>query len=363
MTLPARRRRAVAGVLVVLVLGVTAGVAASRIGATTVPDPAAAARPDPVTAPVEFGALDSGVRLAGQLGYGEATPLPVAAGVITALPAAGQVVDLGAQVYEMDGVAVVLFRGSRPFWRDLDVDSDDGEDVRQLEENLDALGFPPGPVDTRFDWGTRQALRDWQKSRGVPQTGAFTPSAVVVADTASIRIQKVDARLGQSGVSPASVTSTTLRVTARVSEAQAARMQAGAPASVSLPDGSAVEASVAEILPAAAATSKDDSPTPPIAVIDIADPARVAGVGAVAVRVVIEQAAEQDMTLLVPATALLAAADGSYAVERWDGTATRRVPVRIGTAADGRVQILESGSAVTGVEAALAEGDTVVVAK
>lgn len=58
---------------------------------------------------------------------------------------------VGERVYEADGAPVVLFRGSRPFWRELSVGSSDAEDIRQLQSNLTALGFlstPSPPAGT-----------------------------------------------------------------------------------------------------------------------------------------------------------------------------------------------------------------------
>ncbi len=176
--------------------------------------PDAAVAEEPVTAAVERTTLTSQVRLNATLSYGDAAPLPTSGGTITALPAAGTTVLVGQHVYEMDGHPVVLFRGARPFWRELSVDADDGEDVRQLQQNLADLGFSPGDVDGRFGWQTRQAVRDWQKSLGLAATGEFSPARVVVADAPGIRIAQRTARLGDAGVSPATFTATTLRATA-----------------------------------------------------------------------------------------------------------------------------------------------------
>ncbi|HKA02679.1 MAG TPA: hypothetical protein VKD67_00070, partial [Acidimicrobiales bacterium] len=56
--------------------------------------------------------------------------------------------------------------------------------------------------------------------------------------------------------------------------------------------------------------------------------------------------------LAVPVRALIALAEGGYAVERVTGTGTEFVPVKLGAFADGYVEITGS----------VAAGDTVVVA-
>lgn len=319
---------------------------------------------EPVTAAVERTTLTSQVRLNAQLSYGTAAPLPAAGGTITVLPAAGATVQTGQRVYEVDGRAVVLFRGARPFWRELSVDSTDGEDVRQLQQNLADLGFYSGNVDGGFGWLTRQAVRDWQKSLGAPQTGVFSPSDVVVADAPGIRIAQVTARLGDAGASPATYTETTLRATARLTAAQARELTAGTPVAVILPDGTEIDTTLAGIDPGGQPAAEGGETTPPTATIEFPDQEQVAAAGPVAVRVIIRTQDEQPAAFVVPVTALLATADGGYAVEVWDGEKAVRTRVEIGLVADARAQVLASGTEIDGkTGAVLKAGDFVVLAR
>ena len=68
-------------------------------------------------------------------------------------------------------------------WRELRRGVDDGADVRQLEENLFALGFAPEGmvVDEEFDSDTTTAVRAWQEAQGVDETGSIGPADVVFA--------------------------------------------------------------------------------------------------------------------------------------------------------------------------------------
>ncbi len=323
-----------------------------------------AAPAEPVTAAVEHATLTSQVRLNAQLSYGDAAPLPAAGGTITALPAAGTTVQTGQRVYEADGRPVVLFRGARPFWRELSVDQAEGEDVRQLQQNLADLGFYSGDVDGGFGWLTRQAVRDWQKSLGAAQTGVFSPFDVVVADAPGIRIAQVTARLGDAGTSPANYTETTLRATARLTAAQARELTAGTPVVVVLPDGTEIETTLAGVDPGGQPAGDGGETTPPTATIEFADQEQVAAAGPVAVRIVIRAQDEQPATLVVPVTALLATADGGYAVEVWDGEKATRTPVEIGLVADARAQVLASGTEMDGKTGdVLKVGDLVVLAR
>ncbi|WP_159502179.1 peptidoglycan-binding domain-containing protein [Microbacterium sp. 18062] len=358
----ARRGRAVWawGCAAVLIIAAAGAAWYLRPGASWTAQVADAA--EPVTAAVELATLTSQVRLNGQLTYGDAVPLPAPAGAVTVLPVAGQVVELGQRVYEADGAPIVLLRGERPFWRDLSVDSADGEDIRQLQQNLVDLGFYRGDIDGSFDRLTRQAVRDWQKSLGLEQTGAFTPSSVVVADAASIRISQVTARLGEAGTSPATYTETTLRATAKLTEAQARELTAGTPVAVVLPDGTEIDTEVSSVDPGGRSSGEEDAATAPSAIVEFADQSRVAPAGTASVRIVIRDTEEQPATLVVPVTALVATADGGYAVEVYADGEIARTSVQIGLVADARVQVLASGADI-GAGPVLAEGDLVVLAR
>lgn len=49
----------------------------------------------------------------------------------------------------------------------------DTEHVRKAQEKLKAAGFDPGTIDGNLGPQTREAIRDFQKARGLPQTGTL----------------------------------------------------------------------------------------------------------------------------------------------------------------------------------------------
>ncbi|MFB3819794.1 MAG: peptidoglycan-binding protein [Candidatus Methylomirabilales bacterium] len=49
--------------------------------------------------------------------------------------------------------------------------AEDQETIRQAQQQLKAAGFTPGPVDGVMDDQTRSALRDFQRSKGLRETG------------------------------------------------------------------------------------------------------------------------------------------------------------------------------------------------
>jgi hypothetical protein len=123
---------------------------------------------------------------------------------------------------------------------------------------------------------------------------------------------------------------------------------------VELPDGSRTQAKVTSVGSVATAGQNGSSPT--IALVVTLDDQK-AGPGLdqapVTVHIVTSQATG---VLAVPVGALLALSEGGYAVEKVDrssGTGTRLVAVKLGTFADGWVQVTGS----------LNEGDKVVTAQ
>lgn len=45
------------------------------------------------------------------------------------------------------------------------------EQIREAQQQLKEAGFDPGPVDGRLGQQTQQAIREFQKDSGLPQTG------------------------------------------------------------------------------------------------------------------------------------------------------------------------------------------------
>jgi membrane-bound lytic murein transglycosylase B len=52
------------------------------------------------------------------------------------------------------------------------------EDRMESQQALAKLGYSPGPPDGQIGLGTRQALRAWQKDRGLPADGYLSPAIV-----------------------------------------------------------------------------------------------------------------------------------------------------------------------------------------
>ncbi len=310
----------------------------------------------PVTTKAELTTLTSDLRLNGSLSYGASTALPGRGGTITRLPAAGDVIEAGQSIYEVDGKPVIAMRGDRPFWRDLGVGVENGPDVRQLEQALADLGFGKDmTVDDEFTRVTEANVKAWQKSLGVTKDGVVKLGDVVAITAASVRVDSVTGKLGDpAATSPLTYTSTTLRVVATLTEAQAREILPATPVTVILPDGTEVSATVAAVDPGGQPTGKEGETTPATANIEFEDPAVAEGIGLRAVKVVFATSEVKD-ALVVPVTALVATTDGGYAVDVLrKGGKVERVSVEVGLIADTRVQVVGGD---------LAAGDAVVVAQ
>jgi localization factor PodJL len=57
----------------------------------------------------------------------------------------------------------------------VEIAADEPTLVREVQTLLDRLGFSPGPIDGQPGAMTRQAVIEFQRSAGLPETGEVTP--------------------------------------------------------------------------------------------------------------------------------------------------------------------------------------------
>ena len=311
---------------------------------------------DPVdTAPVVRADLTAREQVPGTLGYAGDWPIVHSgpSGVLTAAPPPSTVVRRGQRLYEVDGAPVWLLLGNRPVWREFRSGIPPGEDVRQLEANLVALGLGGLTVDGRFTAATADVVSDWQRRLGLTRTGRLPLGSVVFAPE-PVRVVEVLVPIGGriSGGPVLRGSSTRQVVTVALPTSRQGQVRTGGAVEVALPGGRLVPATVADV--GRVAMQSDGGP-PTIAVtvtLDGAVPGDLLDQAPVQVTVT---TARRTGVLAVPLTALLAAAAGGYQVVVVDGTARRGVPVRPGLV-DERAGLVE----VTG-DSGLTEGMRVEV--
>jgi peptidoglycan hydrolase-like protein with peptidoglycan-binding domain len=353
------------------VLGSVVVVAAATGGVIAVSgsgDAAAAAQEAPVnTVAVQRGTLSDSVSLDGILTYGarsDGSPYDVvnqARGTFTELPDVGARVDCGGVFYRVDDRPVLMLCGAVPAYRDLHR-GDAGNDVRQLNANLHALGYDRAagvdPAGDAFTPATQKALERLQRDKGGAVTGELEAGAAVFLPD-PVRIARVSGQPGgpaQPGAPVAQATSDTLEVQVGLAAAQQGEVEVGDAAQITLPGNTSETGRVVRLgrvaqVPAGQDTGPADATIPAHIALD--HPERASGLDEAPVRVSITTRGVDDV-LSVPVTALVGGSGGGFAVEVVrDGDRRELVPVELGLVGgtDGRVQ----------VEGDLREGDAVVV--
>jgi hypothetical protein len=354
-----------AGGTLVIAVGAFAGATAAglvtppwTVAATSEsPDPAATS-PEVRTASVERRAMETSAELDGTLGYeGTLAVAAGTAGTVTRLPDAGDVIERGEVLYELDGrVRPRLLYGDRPLWRPMGPGMSDGADVLQLERNLAAMGHGSKRLDVDRDWDrhTTKAVKRWQKALGLKRDGtldgsdiAFLPGAVRVSDVAAEPGAAV-----APGAPVLDATGAGRVVTLDLSASRQDLVTPGQAVAIELPDGTVVDGTVREV-GRVATTAQDGTTTVPVT-IDVDDPSALPALDAAPVTVDVVTERREDV-LAVPVNALLALLEGGYAVEVVEDDGSRRyVGVETGLFQDGMVEVRGDG---------LEAGDTVVSAR
>jgi len=343
-----RRRRIRTAVLSGAVVIAVGGAASAGIGFGG-SNPAKVSRSalPPNTTPVTRTTLTATADVTGTLSYGTATTVTAQAqGKVTWLPVLGTVLHRGSTVYKVDDEPVVLLYGALPMYRNL-ASGVHGNDVRQFEQNLSALGYTGFTVDSRYDSATARAVRAWQKSLGLSRTGVVTPDAVAYA-AAAARVAEYKTTLGAAASGPIlTYTGTTRLVSIALDITKRSLAVPGANVTVTLPDHDTVAGKVASV-GTVATTVPANGNTPayttiPVSV-SIADQNKLGTLDQSPVDVTFT-AQQRVNVLTAPVSALLALAEGGYGVEVVEGGGSRIVPVETGTFAGGRVEI--SGSGIT----------------
>ena len=302
------------------------------------------------TAAVERLDLVDRESFSGTLGY--ADPGTLAAGVsgtLTALRDPGTIVTRGHSLYEVDGVpAAFLLYGAKPAWRDFSPWMTDGEDVRQLERNLRALGHDPGTVDDDWDWETTEAVERFQRARDLEDDGTLVRGEVVFRPGAT-RIGEAKATLGDAtspGKPLAELSSNERHVTVELDARRQQLAREGDRVTVELPTGRSANGRISDVGKVASKAGQDADPTIEVT-ITLSGRSGSLDQAPVDVGFAIDR---RKGVLAVPVKALLARQGGGFAVELTDG---RLVPVEPGLFADDMVEVEGQG---------LREGQQVVTA-
>ncbi|MFD4247646.1 peptidoglycan-binding protein [Streptomyces sp. NPDC058525] len=341
-------------------------------------DSAASAAPagPPKTAKVQSASLTRTETVNGNLGYGDATAVQAppsasatsastgqggqgaqsnGSGVVTWLPAEGATIKRGETVYSIDERKVPLLYGSTPLYRTIQSGSE-GKDVKLLEENLSALGYTGFTVDDEYTDATATAVKAWQEDLGREETGTIAPGDAVVA-AGERRVADVKAAGGSSPTGDILTWTGTERIVTVDLEVKFEDLvDDRTKATLKLPDGTKVDATVKDIGTAAtaapatgstagstgSAASSTDA-TLPIK-LEVKDQSKLGRYQAAPVDVTFEAETRKDV-LTVPINALVALREGGYALETVGTKGIEYLPVELGMFAGGLVEV--SGQGVT----------------
>ena len=171
---------------------------------------------------------------------------PASSGVLTgAARARAATITRGHSLYDVDGEpAAFLLYGALPAWRDFAPGMTDGEDIRQLERNLRALGYDPGTSTTT---GTARRPRPSRASSATASstTTARSPAARSSFRPGPTRIGRGEGRASATRSRPgrplAEISSTERRVTVELDARRQQIAREGDSVTVELPNGRTVE--------------------------------------------------------------------------------------------------------------------------
>jgi peptidoglycan hydrolase-like protein with peptidoglycan-binding domain len=274
-----------------------------------------------------------GVEETGRVDYGDVIFIPAASEVLAVNVAVGDTVNAGFSI-------LTISTG----------DPLQGDDVLQLEEALVALGYEGPVVDGIWDPGTSDAVLAWQAATGLEEDGVVDLGEVVFLPS-QVRVTDVVASVGSS-VSPGApvlgISSSDQFVTFDLPAADQGLVAVGQEVIIEMPDGSDTAGTVIEI--DSVATGGQGNATFGVKIV-LDDPSVAVGLDEAPVDVEVISDSVLDV-MAIPVSALVALAEGGYAVEVQTATATQLIAVEPGFYADGLVEIESAGLSV---------GDMVVV--
>lgn len=274
-----------------------------------------------------------------------------ASGVVTDVRVEpGREVGQGAVLYTVDLRPVVAAQGETPAFRKMK-EGDEGADVEQLQRMLGALGFYGGIADGIFGDGTEHAVKAWQESLGLDDTGVVELGDVLFVSVLPAKIT-VDDEVVSRGATLAGG-ETALRVLPPapsfrlpLTDDQAGMVPVGTIVKVTSPDGDVWEGIAGE------RSTDDETETTTIAVDGddgqsvCADQCQQVPVGAETLLTTKVVTVPTVSGLVVPSAAIVTSADGQTALVDESG---ERIAITVVASARG-MAVVEGEAVSEGID-------------
>ena len=128
-------------------------------------------------------------------------------GVITLIPKEGTIINFGEVLFAVDNKPVILVEGATPFYRTLDLNSDAGPDVLQLEKALVFLGYAAEDFvpDETFDETTSNMLNVLYVDYKIDTKSEITPAEQVAINLKKTEVENIEETISDGGTTLAQV--------------------------------------------------------------------------------------------------------------------------------------------------------------
>jgi hypothetical protein len=130
-------------------------------------------------------------------------------GVVTFVPKEGTIINFGEVLFAVDNKPVILVEGETPFYRTLDLNSDPGPDVFQLERALVFLGYAAEDFvpDETFDETTSNMLNALYIDYKIETKSETTPSEQVAINLKQTEVDNIEDAISDGGTTLTEVNS------------------------------------------------------------------------------------------------------------------------------------------------------------
>ena len=128
-------------------------------------------------------------------------------GVATFVPKEGTIINFGEVLFAIDNKPVILVEGETPFYRTLDLNSDPGPDVLQLEQALVFLGYTTDDFtpDETFDETTSNMLNALYIDYKIDTKSEITPAEQVAINLKKTEVENIEETISDGGTTLAQV--------------------------------------------------------------------------------------------------------------------------------------------------------------